>query len=183
MKYRIIRVNVDPVPLQLAKDHCRVTSTREDSIIKTYIRSATLIAENYIDALIMVGTVEEQLAEFGNIETKFQVKSTPVIKYYDTSGDLQTLSDDVFTFTVNDNSATIRLKENQSWPDVQKDMPLPIFIKYDSGMYEIIDDVPSDMVNAILLIIGRMYENREDFVDKLPTASKNILHPYRNTWL
>lgn len=185
MKYKVVRTNVDPVTLDETKQHCRVTDTREDSIIRTYIRGAVLQAENYIDQLIMSGRVEEDIAEFvtDGIKTKFQVNSLPVIKYYDTDDILQTLSTDVYTYQVQDNYAKIVLKEDQVWPDTEKDKPLPISITYDSGMTDNREEVPTDIKAAIFLIVNRMYENRADYVDRLPTASKNILHPYRRNWL
>ena len=185
MKYRVVRTNVDPVTLDETKQHCRVTDTREDSIIRTYIRSAVLQAENYIDQLIMSGRVEEEYASFetGGFKTKYQVNSLPIIKYYDKDGVQQTLSTDVYTYQVQDNYAKIVLKEDQVWPETEKDRPLSITITYDSGMTDNREEVPTDIKSAIFLIVNRMYENRADYVDKLPTASKNILHPYRRNWL
>jgi hypothetical protein len=39
--------------------------------------------------------------------------------------------------------------------------------------------VPDAIKQAILLIVGRMYELREDSVSRLPKASEYILDPYR----
>ena len=39
--------------------------------------------------------------------------------------------------------------------------------------------VPEAIKQAVLLIIGKMYELREDSVSRLPKASEYILEPYR----
>ena len=52
-------------------------------------------------------------------------------------------------------------------------------IKFKCGFGSSGSDVPEAIKQAILLIVGRMYELREDSISRLPKASEYILDPYR----
>ena len=54
-----------------------------------------------------------------------------------------------------------------------------IEIKFKAGYGTGAGDVPEAIKTAILLIIGFMYEKREDTVSRLPKASEYLLDPYR----
>ena len=54
-----------------------------------------------------------------------------------------------------------------------------IEIKFDCGYGSSSSDVPDAIKQAILLIVGKMYELREDSVSRLPKASEYILDSYR----
>ena len=43
--------------------------------------------------------------------------------------------------------------------------------------------VPEAIKHALYLIIGRLYNEREDSVFRLPTASQNLLNSYRLNYL
>ena len=54
-----------------------------------------------------------------------------------------------------------------------------IEIQFTCGYGASSSDVPDAIKQAILLIVGKMYELREDSVSRLPRASEYILDPYR----
>tara|TARA_R100001594_G_scaffold132499_1_gene172733 strand:+ start:7310 stop:7978 length:669 start_codon:yes stop_codon:yes gene_type:complete len=101
------------------------------------------------------------------------------IQYYDTSNVQQTLSAsdyNVFTFT-----------NQKGFAEITKDIDLPdvydradaIEINFTAGFGTTGSDVPDAIKQAILLIVGHLYEKREDTVSRLPKASEYLLEPYR----
>lgn len=107
------------------------------------------------------------------------------IKYYDTSNVQQTWS--ASNYHVNkyiNQKGFVEVKNNIDLPDVY-DRGDAIEIRFtcgygdDGASSDGAASVPEAIKQAVLLIIGKMYELREDSVSRLPKASEYILEPYR----
>lgn len=88
------------------------------------------------------------------------------IKYADGLGVIQTLSSDVYTAQIDDEPGRVTLKYGQSWP-VTLDITNAVVITYTAGFSVGTDEeisralVPKSIKQAILLLAGHWYENRE----------------------
>tara|TARA_B100000519_G_C14261030_1_gene448048 strand:+ start:7025 stop:7690 length:666 start_codon:yes stop_codon:yes gene_type:complete len=104
------------------------------------------------------------------------------IKYYDASNTLITWdSSNYRLLTYLNQKGSIEIKDGVTLPTL-KDRGDAVQIRFKCG-YTNSDtdgsDIPEAIKTAILLILGRMYELREDSVSRLPKASEYLLDPYR----
>jgi len=101
------------------------------------------------------------------------------LKYYDTTNTQQTWAASNYNVgTFINQKGFIEIKDGINTPDVSKREDA-IEIQFKCGYGTTASDVPDAIKQAVLLILGRMYELREDSVSKLPKASEYILEPYR----
>lgn len=101
------------------------------------------------------------------------------VKYYDSSNTQQTWTEntDYSVHTFINQKGFIEVMDGITYPTLY-DRANAIEIKFKAG-YGTGDKVPEAIKSAILLILGFMYEKREDSVSRLPKASEYLLDPYR----
>ena len=114
---------------------------------------------------------------------KAPVTSVTSVTYYDDNNDLQTLSASNWEADVLGNPARFRLKSIPSVYDRMGALQVYFTCGYSSA-----DLVPKDIKQALLLIIGHLYENRQDVVtgtqvNEMPLASRYIMEKYRNNFI
>lgn len=174
----------DPVTLQEAKDHLRVDSTDEDTLIQNAITAATA----YIDGPYGIGRalVEQQwdlhldCFPWGRIVLPLNpVQSVDEITYTDTAGNTQTLASSAYIASVTREPATIEPAYNRNWPSTRL-VADAVKVRFTAGYA----DVPRDLKAAILWLTAHMYENRSpvsvgDNVSSMPFAVQSILDRYR----
>tara|TARA_R100000008_G_C3584889_1_gene171415 strand:- start:2054 stop:2719 length:666 start_codon:yes stop_codon:yes gene_type:complete len=101
------------------------------------------------------------------------------LKYYDSDNVQQTWSSSNYSVgTFINQKGFIEIKNGINTPDLYNRADA-IEIKFKCGFGSSGSDVPEAIKQAILLIVGRMYELREDSISRLPKASEYILDPYR----
>jgi uncharacterized phiE125 gp8 family phage protein len=114
--------------------------------------------------------------------------SVTTVKYYDTSGTLQTLASSGYQVTGVGawRKAKLFPSPNGSWPSVQTDRREAVQIEYVCG-HAAATDIPASAKHAILMLIGHLYENREAVLADpgrvsaivLPKAVDDLLAPLR----
>jgi uncharacterized phiE125 gp8 family phage protein len=117
------------------------------------------------------------------IEIPFpKLQSITTVKYTDTDGAQQTLSDTLYTVVTNTEPGYIIPAYNQDWPDI-RDVPDAVEVRFIAGYGLASTDVPQDMRHAILLLIGTWDENTEDVqpfnLNQIPFGVKALLDPHR----
>jgi len=101
------------------------------------------------------------------------------VKYYDTSDSETTWNSSNYNVgKFMNQKGFIEIKDGVSTPSLYK-RDDAIEIQFKCGYGTSSSDVPDAIKQAILLIVGKMYELREDSVSRLPKASEYILEPYR----
>jgi hypothetical protein len=104
-------------------------------------------------------------------------QSTTSVKYYDTSGVLQTWSSSNYTTAGDKEPAEIWPAYGKVWP-VARMMPAAVKVQFVCGFGAGFANVPALMQAAMLLLIGHWYMNREAVVPgvmmELPLGVKNI---------
>jgi len=185
MGYKLITgPATEPVSLAEAKLHLKIETadTADDTLIAILIAAARESAEQFTRRAFIAQTWELQKDCFEDGE--IQLRKTPVqsvtsIKYYDVNGVEQTLATTVYGLNQADEPNEVYLKYGQLWPQVRGEEN-DVKIRFVAGY----TTVPSSVKAAILLIVGHLYENREDVVigrqvNDLPKGSKFLLEPYR----
>ena len=152
-----------PVTLAEAKLHCRVDIADDDTLITALITAATEMAEQKTGRAIMTQTLELTLDAFPDAFelTRVPVQSVTSVKYYDTTGAQQTLSNTLYALDAADDFGFAYISPVYAgvWPDT-RDQINAVAVRYVAG-YADSASVPQSIKNWILLMVSTMYENRE----------------------
>lgn len=177
----------EPLTRSEVKNYLKIASgiTADDSLIDSLIVAARNVVQRYTRRLLITQTVTEKrdkLTELNSFPLFWgPVTSITSVSYLDTAGASQTLSTSVYGTDLYDSPARIYLKNLQSWPLVY-DQRDAVTIVYVAG-YANAASVPDELKAAMYLLIADMYENRTDYVKKLPTAAEYIMDQHRvKTW-
>lgn len=163
--------SVEPISLAEAKEHLRVEHGDDDTIIARLIS----VAVATVDARGELGRamVSQTWAQTGygwrdRVElTMTPVQSLSAVKYFDTDNVEQTatLSD----FRLIGTALNSYVEPVGSWPQTF-DRPDALKLEYVAGWGDSASDVPESLRNALLMLVGHWYENREAYADRPPTA-------------
>ena len=152
-----------PVTLAEAKLHCRVDIADDDTLITALITAATEMAEQKTGRAIMTQTLELTLDAFPEAFelTRVPVQSITSVKYYDTTGAQQTLSNTLYAMDATDDFGFAYISPVYAgvWPDT-RDQINAVAVRYVAG-YADAASVPQSIKNWILLMVSTMYANRE----------------------
>ena len=151
---------VEPITLAEVQNHLRVSDSADDALIEQLIVSVRSAAVSYCARSFINTTWVWYLDAFENemfvpIGSMSAVSS---IKYIDTDAALQTLVTSVYQTDFNDRVGRIVLDDGQNWPDIHSTKINPIQITYVAGFGAAATDVPAGIKDAILRIIGTLYE-------------------------
>lgn len=175
MNYKTVNTGANPITLQQVKDHLRVIGTEEDSHLTVLSDAAVALAEKYLDYPLVTKNVTVQydsmMARF-DLPLPTETSTKPVITYTDEEGDSQVVpvADYIFNYFATPNYVVF--KKDVELPDIEDDSFVTI-------TYTSTGNLHHDVRAAILLIIGHMYENREDAVRSMPTAAEALLRNHR----
>ena len=152
-----------PIDLASAKLHCRVDIADDDTLITALITAATEMAEQKTGRAIMAQTLELTLDAFPYAFelTRVPVQSVTSVKYYDTTGTQQTLSNTLYALDAADDFGFAHISPVYAgvWPDT-RDQINAVAVRYVAG-YADAASVPQSIKNWILLMVSTMYANRE----------------------
>lgn len=174
---------LEPVSLNEAKQHIRVTADDEDTLINQLIISARQRAEVYMKRAILTQTLEIYSDAFESyIDLPFSpVQSVVSIKYIDTDGGEQTLDAAEYSLSNKRTPAVVVEAYGKTWPTTRDQLDA-VTVQYVAGWLNPAS-VPGPIKSAILLMVGDMYRNREDVSPEenyqLPNSADNLLYPYR----
>ncbi|MBY6275383.1 head-tail connector protein [Symbiobacterium thermophilum] len=181
----VVRVVVppdqEPVSLEEAKAHLRVDGNHDDALIAALITAAREYAEGYQQRAFVTQTLELTLDCFpasGEIE----LPRPPIQRVESitcTLADGSTMTVDPDTYLLDAPSGRLALAYGASWPNVTLAPIGGVTIRYVAG-YGDPSKVPAKVKQAILLIVGHWYANREDAVvgtviTRLPMAAEALL--------
>lgn len=169
------------------KDHLRIDTSYEDTLLGLYIDSATEMAENYcgrhfIDheyKLYYNEVIKKGSLIFPNSRLKLQHGGSDQhpIWYIDANGATQS-SDAAYVDTYS-NPSIFYL--TSSFPNVtlKEDAANVFWVEFVTGFGAAATDVPQAIKQAIKLIVSDMYYFREDRKRSFPMASEILLQPYK----
>jgi len=201
--------SVEPISTAEAKTHLKVDVSDDDTLIATLVASARRSCEEYTNRALIdqswtlfmdfwpgagaddplwEGTREGPETILGGHAQHIELPKAPLdsvtsIKTYDDSdNDTEFSSDNYFVDTASE-PARVALRTGQSWPIPTRTVN-GIEIIFKAGYGTAGSDVPDDLLRGMYLLIGHMYENREQVVvgaaaNELPFGVMSFWDPKR----
>lgn len=172
-----------PVSLADAKAHCRVDHSDEDALISAYLEAACLAVAEMSGRVLAAETWRLSIpGASGDLRLpKSPVKSVAAITYYDRDGIEQSATVSDFHLFADEDRAILRPKDGKSWPAVQSREDA-LSVDFVAGY----DALPGNLLQAILLLTGHWYQNREvvgQNVAELPLAVEAMVGISRRGWV
>lgn len=172
-----------PVSVAEAKHHLRITHSDDDTYIETLLLAATHHCEEFQRRKYLEQTVVEK---FDSFATTIRPRYSPLIsinsiQYVDTASSTQTLDAAEYDVDTTEEPGRITPAYTKSWP-ATRDMMNAVTLTYLAG-YGTADQVPDEFKQAILLLVGHLYQHRMTVTDErliqTPEATKALLWPKR----
>ena len=181
MDYKVTTApQTEPVTLVEAKLHLRVDHSADDDLITSLIVAAREYCEHYQNRAYIEQTITARLDSFSKamVLPMPPLISVSSVKYYDSAGDQQTLSSDLYDVDVTSEPGLVTLGYNDSYPTIQA-IHHSIEIIYKAGYGSAASSVPETIKAAMKLLIGHLYENRQTVsaitLKEVPMAVKSLL--------
>jgi uncharacterized phiE125 gp8 family phage protein len=176
-----------PVTLATAKEHLRVDHSDDDTYITGLIWAATRTIEDYTKKAISQTTFEQYMDEWPEKYIELVIGhdkdfTLQTIKYYREDGTLQTLSSTLYTLDSSYNPARIYWNTTFSEP-TRNDDKKQIIVTFLAGNDISSNAIPYPVQQALLLIIGHLYENRMAVTNtlnrELPMGVESLLDGFK----
>jgi len=194
----------EPLTVAEAKAHLRLEHDADDAIVSRILTAAREDAEAFLNQTLVTTTYDVYWDHFpgqgadqrtgpGYDEVDryaLEVPRSPLVsvthlKYNEASaGTLTTLTVTTdYTVDAASNPGRIVPAFGASWPTARA-IPNAVTARVVCG-YGAAAAVPSAIKSAILLIVGALYENREEFITgtiatRIPTSAESLLWKYRS---
>lgn len=156
----------EPVILVEVKKHCREDDTGQDQLLAALVQAAREKVEGDTGRQLVSATVRERFdcfPEDGPIRLSLApVQSVTSVAYVDADGDSQTLDAADYRVDAESEPARIEPAYGEAWPAAQE-VVNAVTVTYLAG-WATAAAVPQSLKQAILLLVGHWYANRETVV-------------------
>tara|TARA_R100001244_G_C5158264_1_gene130655 strand:+ start:241 stop:819 length:579 start_codon:yes stop_codon:yes gene_type:complete len=168
------------------KTHLRVDHSDDDTYIATLQKAATATAEGITNRFFIETTLIQYGDRWEDITHLFRSPGAGItnIKYM-TGGVLSAaIASSIYLFDSSVEPPQISLKEGQSWPTDNDDELRTIKVTYKVGYGTAASSVPEGIKQAILIMVGDWYENRQSVivgrvVNLIPKTAEYLLNQYK----
>lgn len=154
----------EPVTLAEAKLHCRVDVNDDDDLITALIVAARTYCERIAWRAFLTQTIQLWLEAWPDKDW-IEIPRPPLqgvnsLTWFDEDDVGHVVNASIYFVDYYSEPGRVVLTANQSWPDGTLRAYNSIVVEYDAG-WETAEDVPAQYKQAMLLLIGHWYENRE----------------------
>ncbi len=170
----------EPIGLSQAKAHLRVDGDENDALILALIASAREIAEEITGRALIVQTWIQKLDAWPDKKVELSrppVQSITSIEYLDTAGDLQTMDPADYEVSIGMWKTRV-VPSGGTWPAASQSLDA-IRITYVAGYGSVGSAVPAPIIQAMLLMIGQMYDGACSAGEASSMAAPALLSVYR----
>lgn len=176
----------EPILLSEAKAHLRVDGTDDDALIMALIVAAREVAERIRNEALITQTWNYILDAWPEgdelVVPKPPLQSVSSITYKDEDGEEATFSSDNYIVDTDSVPGRVVLASGATWPSESLYPAGAITVQFTAGYGDEPGDVPQHVRQAMLLMIGHWYENRETTVadryrniQELPMGAEALL--------
>lgn len=176
----------EPLVLDDAKKHLKVSGTSEDDLITSLIKVARLNIERYLKRPLITQTWRANFHRFSDcMDLGLPVISVTSVKYYPNPEAAQaTLSTDLYYADTISPTGKIWRKYNATFPELEYGRPNAVEVNFTSGYGDDVDSVPVTIIHAMKLLITDYYDNRGEVVvgtnaTRIPGFIRDLIHDYR----
>jgi hypothetical protein len=200
----------EPCSLEESKTHLRVDFPDDDGYILALISAAREVVEGKLRRAVFQQTYELSLDQFpyptGTLTRspeqrenylfpsvyfadyaielpRSKVTSVDSIIFQDVTGEPVTLPEDQYVADLNSEPARIVPANGGTWPYINSYSPGSITITFKAGLWDA-DTIPASVKQAMLLLVGHWYANREAVTENklttLPLAVDCLLQRWVN---
>lgn len=189
---RTVAPTLEPMTLQEAKDHLKVDTTDEDSLIEpliTAVRQHVEGRDGWLGRALLTQTWEWRLDRFPTGRSWKDALRVPLpplqsvtsIQYVDTAGATQTWSPSLYNVSTYSQPGRIAPAFGQVFPSTQTVIDA-VTVTFVAGYGANPEDIPGPILAALKLMIGDLYCNRDTrlrqgTIDN-PTVAR-LLMPHR----
>jgi uncharacterized phiE125 gp8 family phage protein len=158
---------VEPITIDDLKNDLKVDAdlTEDDALIRALGIAARRVAESIQNRALITQTLELALDEWpcGNtLEIpRPPLQSVTSITYYDEDDTGHTLDPGSYSVDTYSQPGRVVLNADQSWPDEVLRPANGVIVQFVAGYGDEESEVPETTVQAIRLLVGHWYENRE----------------------
>jgi uncharacterized phiE125 gp8 family phage protein len=160
-----------------AKLFLRVDQDVDDALLAQLIEAATKVAQASIGQQFITATYNGYLDGFparDYIEVELPpLQSVGYVKYYDTAGDLQTLSTDLYSADTTRKPGRIQLAYGQTWASTYA-VPNAVDVQFTCGYGDAASDIPRTIVLAVKTLVYDYYYQRSS-VGSVPMQAYRLL--------
>jgi uncharacterized phiE125 gp8 family phage protein len=174
----------EPISIDEVKTHCRIIHSTEDASIVGMITAARERCEEYLWRALITQTWEFVYDQFpcGHmLLPRAPLQSVASIAYIDANGAAQTLASNQYLLETRGVMGRIAPAYAVTWPETQ-DRISTVTVTAVCG-YGHFDKVPWAIRAAMLMIVGHLWEHREEVSDfpahEMPQSVCALLHPYK----
>lgn len=173
---------VEPITLELAKSHMRETSTAQDALIeRVYIKAARKAIEDLVGGSLINQTWKCFLDGFPT-ENCIELPRSPLVsvthvKYYDENNVLQTLDPSTYQVDTYSKTGKLALVYQEVWPATYYELLNSVEVQFVSGYGTSPESVPEPVIQALLLTVAHMYENRTTL--EIPMGVSQLVSQYQ----
>lgn len=179
----------EPLSLAEAREHLRVDHFDDDGVISGCILAARQHIENVCGLALATSSWTMTLDEFPVdliALPREPVQSVTAVRYVNTSGTLTTWSSSEYEVDLYSMPPRLRPRDGYSWPSLKSTLGA-VQVEFVAG-YGGAEAAPQPIMQAMRLLVGHFYENREASVvgtsaAPLPFAVDALLAPYRTSWV
>lgn len=168
----------EPITLAEARLHLKLDANNDsppthpdDDLVSALITAAREHVEEWLGIALVKRTIKEQFDDFPSggeniVLHRYPVQSVTSITYTDTDGNAQTWASSNYSVDVNGHPPVVYEAYNKNYP-ATRDIRNAVTVTYVAGFDDSGDSpqihggVPKDIVAAMKLIIGDLYEHRE----------------------
>ena len=187
--YRLVTApSTEPLTYAEVKAYLRLNGDTEETFVTSLITAARMKVETMIWRPL-ISQAWGMYFDYSELDTRvYNINKAPVIsvdniKYYDSDNVLQTLSASDYEVDIYGNPCRFRIIDMPECYDRLGTLQVNFTCGYANA-----GSVPQPIKLAMYMIIGHLYENRQDVmtgtqVNSVPQGSETLLEPYRNTFI
>lgn len=188
----------EPVTLAEARAHVRIDGGEQDGLLAGYLIAARQFCERDLGRALAAITLQLTLDHDWPCDRwgrpcialpQPPATAVSLVQYVDTNGTTQTLASNQYLFSYGDTFGLIVPAFGVTWPTV-RDQIDTITVAFTAGYGSNPGDTPEPIRQAILLLVGTYFDNREGSTISagrvtdaiLPLGVDTLLAPYRTYW-
>jgi len=177
---------VEPLSLEEIEDHLRLSETStgaEDAVLLFFLTAARRYCERvqgraYLEQVWRLTLDDFPRAEYIELPRSPLVGVSALV-YYGTGGTAHTMTAANYYVDTESEPGRVHLQYGESWPSETLRPANGVAVTYTAGYGSVPTAVPSEVKQAIKLLIGHMYERRESSdikeVYRMPDGAEALL--------